>query len=56
MGEVVPDAPHPVPMCRTGTKCVDASQHKIVHHYDVVMMSTNENIFIGSSCMHWEGV
>ena len=47
IGKVVPDTPHPVPMHRTGTKRVDASQHKIVCHYDVVMMCTNHNIFIG---------
>ena len=56
MGEIILDTSHHVPMHSDGTKWVDMLQHKIVHHYNVVMMALLENIFIGSSHVHWEGV
>ena len=55
MGEVILDTSHDVPMCRDGTKLVATLQYKIVHHYDVVMMHLCRNIFVDSSCMHWQG-
>ena len=51
MGGIILDTSHHVPMHMDGTKWVDMPQHKIVHHYDVVMLHTNENIFIGLSQM-----